>query len=130
MSTITKEYFIAVPPRILWDALTDAVQIEAWGGGPNVIMDMTTDGDFSLWDGDIKGKNLEIEPEVRLVQEWNTDGYDYSTEVTISMEPSEDGTAVTVIQTNVQAGDVEEFDRGWDEYYFGPIKEFCEQQGA
>jgi uncharacterized protein YndB with AHSA1/START domain len=132
MATVKKEYFIAVPPRLVWEALTDATQLEAWGAGPNVLMELTEGGAFSLWDGDITGTNLDFEPEQRLVQQWNSAGYDYPTEVTIALEPSheeEDGTAITVTQTDVKEEDVEEFDRGWDEYYFGPLKEFCEAGG-
>lgn len=131
MATITKEYFIAVPPRMVWDALTDLEQINAWGAGPNAVMELSEGGAFSFWDGDIHGKNLEIEPETRLVQEWYTNGHDYPTEVTVTVEPGEhegeEGTKLSVIQTGVAEEDVEEFDRGWDEWYAGPLKEFCEQ---
>lgn len=131
MPSIKKEYFISVPPRIVWEALTDPKQIEGWGAGPDVVMKMEEGGEFSLWGGDIKGKNLEFDEEQRLVQEWHSAGYDYPTEVTISLEAGEqegeDGTMMTIIQADVREADMEEFDRGWDEYYVGPLKEYCEQ---
>ncbi len=132
MPSIKKEYFIAVSPRVLWEAITNCTMLNGWGAGPDPIMDMQEGGEFSLWGGSIHGKNLEFDEEWRLVQEWITEGYDYPTEVTIALKPSEEdgeeGTALTIIQTDVREDDVEEFDRGWDDFYVGPLKEFCEQQ--
>lgn len=131
MATIKKEYFIAVPPRILWDALTDPKQIEGWGAGPDVVMEMEDGGAFSYWGGDITGKNVDIEPESSLVQEWHSNGT--VTEVTVSLAAGEfegeEGTNMVITQTDVPDAEVEEFDRGWDEYYAGPLKEYCEQLG-
>ncbi|HSI20826.1 MAG TPA: SRPBCC domain-containing protein [Verrucomicrobiae bacterium] len=127
MATITKEYLIAVPPRILWDALTDPQQIDGWGAGPNPVVDLVEGGAFSLWDGEVTGKVLDVEEESRLVCEWHMSGHETPTEVTITLEPDEEGTKMTVMQTGVPEEEVEEFDRGWDEFYAGPIKEFCEQ---
>jgi uncharacterized protein YndB with AHSA1/START domain len=131
MPTIKKEYFIAVPPRILWDALTDTKQIEGWGAGPDAVMTMEEGGKFSFWGGDVTGKNLDIEPEKSLVQEWTMNGA--TTEVTVTLSEGEfegeEGTNMTITQTDVPEAEVEEFDRGWDEYYAGPLKEFCEQLG-
>lgn len=131
MPTIKKEYFIAVPPRILWEALTDPKQLDGWGAGPNAVMRLEEGGEFKFWDGDVTGKNLDIEPEKSLVQEWHMSGA--TTEVTIELAAGEfegeEGTDLTITQTDVPAGEVEEFDRGWDEYYAGPLKEFCENLG-
>jgi uncharacterized protein YndB with AHSA1/START domain len=127
MATITKTYELSVPPRVVWDALTDPIQIEGWGAGPNVVFECQEGGAFSLWDGGIHGTILDTDDEVRIIQEWFTEGHDYPTEVTMTLEASEEGTTLQIVQTNVQDEDVEEFDRGWDEYYVGPLKEYCEQ---
>jgi uncharacterized protein YndB with AHSA1/START domain len=133
MASIKKEYFIAVPPLMVWESLTDPKQIDGWGAGPDVIMEMDEGGEFSLWGGDIHGKNLEIEPGLRLVQEWYTGSSKVPTEVTITVEADEqdeeEGTKLTIIQADVADEDVEELDRGWDEFYAGPLKEYCEQVG-
>jgi len=130
MSTIEKDYFLAVPPALVWEALTEPIQINAWGAGPNAEITLEEGGVFNLWDGDIHGTVQDFDVEKRLVQEWYTNGYEYATEVTFTLDAEEDGTRLSIIQTGVAEEDLEEFDRGWDEYYVGPLKEFCEQQGA
>jgi uncharacterized protein YndB with AHSA1/START domain len=132
MATITKDYFIAVPPRLVWEALTDAQCLNGWGAGPDPVVDLNEGGAFSLWGGDIHGTVLDIELERRLVLDWRLAKHDGSTEVTVTVEPAieEERTTLTVVQANVRDEDVEEFDRGWDEYYGGAIKEYLEAQGA
>lgn len=129
MATITKEYTLAVPPNILWEALVTPRHIEGWGAGPDPLMELRDGGHFSLWGGDIHGTILDFDEDKRLVQDWHTEGYDYSTEVTLTLENDEEdgGTLLTIVQTGVREPDVEEFDRGWDEFYVGPLKEYCEQ---
>lgn len=130
MATIEKDYLIMVPPALVWESLTEPQHINGWGAGPDVVMSLEDGGSFSLWGGDIHGTVQEVEEEKRLVQEWHSEGYDYPTEVTITLEPEEEGTRLSIIQTGVREEDIDEFDRGWDEYYAGPLKEYCEHQGA
>jgi uncharacterized protein YndB with AHSA1/START domain len=132
MATITKEYYFAAPPRLVWDALTNPQAMEGWGAGPEADLQLVEGGALRLWGGDVQGSVLDFESERRLVLEWRPANHDYATEVTLTFELAEEdeGTNLTIIQANAADEHVEEFDRGWDEYVGGPIKEFLEAQGV
>ena len=66
--TINQEYVIDSPAAEVWNALTNTDYIEKWGGGP-IKMDDKVGSEFSLWGGDIHGKNIEVVENKKLVQE-------------------------------------------------------------
>ena len=67
--TIKKVYKISATVDKVWNALVDPSVINEWGGGPSK-MDSKIGTDFELWNGDIYGKNIEVVPKGKLVQEW------------------------------------------------------------
>ncbi len=68
MKKIVKEYQIFASGEKVWEALTDPKIIVKWGAGP-AEMDRHDGTEFKLWGGDIHGKNVEVVPEEKLVQE-------------------------------------------------------------
>ncbi len=69
MKTIKQSYVINTLVEKVWEALVDPQTIDDWGGGP-AEMDDKVGTQFKLWGGDIWGKNLEVEHNKKLVQEW------------------------------------------------------------
>ena len=59
MKDFKKYYIIEAEPEDVFTALTNPFTIELWSGYP-AVMDTNPGTEFSLWDGDISGKNLEI----------------------------------------------------------------------
>ncbi len=55
--------------QILYSALTNPFTIELWSGYP-AVMSTEPGSEFSLWEGDITGKNLEFVQDRKVVQEW------------------------------------------------------------
>src|SRR5690606_39273811 len=53
----------------VYAAFTNPFTIELWSGYPAVMPEVAGE-EFSMWEGDIAGKILEIEPGQRIVQEW------------------------------------------------------------
>ena len=53
----------------IYAALTNPFTIELWSG---YKAEMSTEAgtEFSLWEGDISGKNLEFEENKKVVQQW------------------------------------------------------------
>lgn len=130
MATIEKSCSIAAAPELVWETLVTPRLIEQWGAGPDAQFDAREGGSYSLWGDSIKGAVLDADEDQRLVIEWRQDGYDYVSEVTFTFVATEEGTDLTVLHTGVKEADVEEFDRGWDEYVLAPVKELCEGQGV
>ena len=72
MAKLEQTYEIAAPIAKVWQALVDPTVIAQWGGGPAEMNDKAGTK-FTLWGGDIFGKNTEVIPEKLLVQEWGDD---------------------------------------------------------
>lgn len=86
---------------------------------------------FSAWDGYISGKNLELSP-TRILQSWRTtefpdDAPDSVLE--ILLEKSRGGTKVTLIHTDIPAGQAASYRQGWMDFYFKPMKEYFNREG-
>jgi uncharacterized protein YndB with AHSA1/START domain len=122
---ITKDYLIEAPVREVWRALTDPVVIERWGGGP-VEMSAEPGAQFSLWGGDIHGRNLTAEPPSRLVQEWFGGDWEESSVVEFVLAGEGVRTRLTLLHTRVPDDVAADFDAGWDEYYLGPMRALLE----
>ena len=128
MKTIQQTYTINAPQKEVWNALVNPKDIEAWGGGPNAIMSEVVGSKFSLWDGEIYGTNLTIEPQSRLVQEWFTKDVKEPTRVEFSLKPVDGSTTVlNLLHENVLDDKYESIDEGWREYYLGPMKKYLEK---
>jgi activator of HSP90 ATPase len=69
MKTFKKSFKINAEPSDIYSAITNPYTIELWTGYP-AVMSEVPGSEFSLWDGDITGKNLEFIPDKKIVQEW------------------------------------------------------------
>jgi activator of HSP90 ATPase len=123
--TIRKLYKISSPPDDVWQALVDPVMIDKWSGSSNK-MDSEVGTNFELWNGDIFGKNLEVIPGKKLVQEWYGGNWPKPSKVTFTIKKDQNGTILELEQINVPDEQFEDIDIGWDEYYLGPMKEMLE----
>jgi uncharacterized protein YndB with AHSA1/START domain len=122
---ITKDYLIEAPVRAVWQALTDPDVIERWGGGP-VEMSAEPGASFSLWGGDIYGRNLTAEPPSRLVQEWFGGDWEEPSVVEFVLAGEGTRTRLTLLHTRVPSDVAADFDAGWDDFYLGPMKALLE----
>ena len=83
-------------------------------------------GRFTAWDKYISGKNLELVQGKKIVQEWKTSewpqGYEPSI-LKISLKKKGTGAQLTMIQSQVPAPQVDQYDKGWYESYWEPLKQ-------
>jgi activator of HSP90 ATPase len=125
MKSLQQTYAINAPIEDVWNALVDSSTIDGWGGGPAEMSD-EADTEFRLWDGSIWGKNTEVIPGEKLVQEWFAGEWDEPSIVTFTLESEGDDTVVTLEHTNIPDEEFESIENGWKEYYLGPLKEYVE----
>ena len=59
MKDFKKYYILSAPPEEVFAALTNAATIQLWSGDP-AVMSTEPGSEFSLWEGNISGKNLEF----------------------------------------------------------------------
>ncbi len=127
MKRIEKTYVIRAPVEKVWRALVEPALIERWGAGPGVVMDERPGRAFRLWGGDIHGRNLEVDPRERLVQEWYGGDWDEPSIVTIVLSENNGDTSVVLTHTNIPDDEADSIGEGWDEDYMYPLKELAER---
>lgn len=123
MKTFKKTFIINAEPSDVYSALTNPFTIELWSGYP-AVMPAEPGSEFSLWDGDISGRNIEFIPDSKVVQEWYFGDQSERSIVTISIQPFREDSQVTVEHTNIPDEDFEDIAEGWREYYIGAITRF------
>ncbi len=109
----------------IYAALTNPFTIELWSGYP-AQMSTNPDSEFSLWEGDIVGKNLEFDTNKKLVQQWYFGDQEEKSIVTIKIFEQKNHCQVELTHTNIPAEDFDDICEGWEEYYLGAIKDFFE----
>jgi activator of HSP90 ATPase len=123
VKTFKKTFRINAEPSDVYSALTNPFTIELWTGYP-AIMSEVPGSEFSLWDGDITGKNLEFIKDKKVVQEWYFGDQPEKSNVTITIHPDKEDSAVTVEHTNIPDEDFADIAEGWRDYYMGAIITF------
>ncbi len=81
---------------------------------------------FTAWDGYIEGKNLELEPNRRILQAWRTSQFlphEADSHIEILLEETGGQTEITLIHSNLpESGG--HYEQGWDNHYFQPMKTY------
>lgn len=127
MKNLEQTYEIHAPIEKVWQALVDPKIIEAWGGGP-AFMDAEVGTEFTLWDGDVHGKNTAVDPNKKLVQDWYGGEWGAPSVCEFLLEGNDGRTTLTLKQTDIPAEEFDEIEKGWHEYYLGPMQEYLEKE--
>jgi len=123
MKIFKKTFRINAEPSDVYAAMTNPVTIELWSGYP-AVMNTEPGSEFSLWDGDITGRNIELIPGSKIVQEWYFGDQAEKSVVTITIIADKGDSKVTVEHNNIPDEDFNEIAEGWREYYIGAINNF------
>jgi activator of HSP90 ATPase len=126
MKSLNQTYHIDASVDDVFDALTVPEIMEEWSGA-KASMDPVPGGEFSLWGGDIHGKNLEISRH-RIVQEWFGGDWDEPSIVTFDIIQSPEGTIVELKQERIPDEDYHAIEEGWEKYYLGQIQGLFEEE--
>ena len=125
MKDLRKYYRIKGSPEEIYAALVNPFSITLWTGS-EAVMKEEEGSEFSLFDGDIAGRNLHFEKASKIVQEWYFGDQEEQSVVTITLRPDRHFTKIELHHTNIPEETFEEMALGWDSYYFGALKEFFE----
>lgn len=121
-----KYYKIPAPPEDVYNALTKELSLQLWTGSPAEFTE-EVGTEFSLWDGDIVGKNLEFEPGKKIVQQWYFGDENPDSIVTIKLHEDKAGTSFEFSQTNIPDEDFEDFTEGFEEQYMAALIDFFKE---
>lgn len=126
METIKLTEVFPVTAKRLFDAWMNSKEHSAFTGSKANI-ESKEGGKFSVWDGYALGVTKSLQPYSRIVQTWRATDFpdgvpDSSLEVIF--EKVSDGTKLILIHTNLPNGQRKEYEKGWIEYYFKPMKKY------
>jgi uncharacterized protein YndB with AHSA1/START domain len=124
------EWFAATPEAI-YAAWLSSDEHSKMTGSPARVSNRIGE-DFQAWDGYIEGRNLELEPPRRIVQQWRTTEFaesdpDSLLEILLAVENG--GTSVTIRHSGLPEHGMQ-YREGWIEAYFIPMKEYFEHKRA
>jgi len=123
MKTFKKTFKINAEPSDVYAALTNPYTIELWTGYP-AQMSTEPGSEFSLWEGDITGKNIEFVQDKKVVQEWYFGDQPEKSIVTITITSDRENSQVTVEHSNIPDEEFSDIAEGWKDYYIGAITTF------
>ncbi len=125
-TTIIQKITVHASPEQVYEAYMDAKKHAAFTGSGATI-DPKVGGKFSTWDGYIFGKNLELDPGRKIVQEWKTtewpEGYPPS-RVEFVLTKVSGGTEISMIHSCVPEEQADDYAQGWSDFYWTPLKAY------
>jgi activator of HSP90 ATPase len=126
MTTIKQKVVVPATPEEIYDAFMDAKKHTQFTGS-KATCNPKVGGKFTAWDDYIQGKNLELEKGKRIIQEWTTTewpkGYPPS-RVELTFQEVKEGTEITMVHSNVPQEQSTDYEQGWIDYYWNPLKQY------
>jgi activator of HSP90 ATPase len=116
-----------VIPHEVYEALMDSKKHAAFSGGAARIS-REVGGEFMAYDDYITGRNIELVPDKKIVQDWRAVDWaeDYYSRITFELTPIPEGTRLDFTHEDLPEGTEEEFTQGWIDNYWEPMKKYLE----
>ncbi len=128
MKTIKCSVYFAAPPHEVFELLMDSKK-HAGFTSHTAKISRAKNGAFSAYDGWIKGKNLEIVKDKKIVQAWR--GADWKpglySRAEFSLAKKGRGCALRFIQTGVPDEKYAAINKGWKEHYWEKMKSYLKE---
>ncbi len=130
ITTIKQKLILQALPNEVYYALLDSRKHSEFTGS-KATGKAQVGAEFTAWDGYISGKNLELEDDKRIVQEWVTsewpEGYPPS-RLEFTLKAFDGKTELTMIHSDIPAEQKEELKQGWIDFYWEPLKKYFEMR--
>ncbi len=115
----------AVPVRV-YDLLMDSKKHSELTGSPAEIS-KTVGGEFSVYGGYAKGKNVQLVPAKKIVQTWRAEEArwpeDHFSEITFELNAAPNGQCkINFTHKDLPADIADNFKQGWKDHYWKPMK--------
>jgi activator of HSP90 ATPase len=127
MKSFKKYFSIKANNASVYNALVNKDVIELWSDS-EVVFEEKDNTEFSLYDGDIVGKNISFVKDKQIVQEWYFDNpKGEESIVTIKIHADKQFTSLEVNQTNIPDDAFENISEGWEYGIIECLKEILEE---
>jgi uncharacterized protein YndB with AHSA1/START domain len=124
--SFTVSDLIPASPERIYSAWLDATTHTAMTGGAATV-EARVGGRFTAWDGYIEGTTLELSPGRKIVQAWRSADFPEgagTSRLEIALEAADGGTRVTLHHTEIPAGQGGDYEQGWRDHYFAPMRKY------
>ncbi|RLD65803.1 MAG: ATPase [Bacteroidetes bacterium] len=118
-------YTIKGAPEEVYLALTNPLTMQLWTG-EEAIMDTKINSEFSLFGGDINGKNLEFEEGKKIVQQWYFDQEEASV-VSFLLHKKKKYTSLELRHSNIPDDEFEDVVNWWNSMFMDRLIEFYDE---
>jgi activator of HSP90 ATPase len=126
MSThIHQEALYEATPKEIYQALTNPRQFaKLTGMGAKISTEVG--GAFTLFDGHITGRHLELLPGKRIVQAWRTKQWNEGIYSIVKFEIKKQGAKTKLILDHIgfPKDQKKHLNAGWKQHYFEPLKNY------
>jgi len=121
--TIRQTVIFSASPHEIYEALMDE-KIHARFTASAAHISRQVGGTFSAYDGYITGRNIELIPDRKIVQEWRAVDWapEQISQITCDLSEVPEGTQLVLTHSNLPAGTEDDFARGWIDNYWDPIR--------
>ena len=125
--TIRQTVTLLATPHDVFEMLMDSKKHAKFSGAIAAIS-RKVGGKFSAYDGYCAGKNLELIPDEKIVQEWRASDWKETevSKVTFQLSPTKNGTKLSFTQSGVPDKHVDAIKQGWKDFYWEPMKKLLE----
>ena len=122
---IHQEIDFTVSLQRIYQALIDPKQFASFSGRPATI-DNKAGGMFSLFDGHITGRNIELVPNERIVQAWRASDWPEGVYSIAKFELQTNGPRTRLVfdQTGFPEGLHDHLTEGWESNYWSLLKKY------
>ncbi|MDZ4822207.1 MAG: SRPBCC family protein [Flavobacteriales bacterium] len=125
--SIKQSVIFQAAPHEVYDLIMNSKKHGAFTGG-KVSVSKKINGQFNIFDGYVRGYNIELMEGNKIVQAWHftEDGWpeDHFSICTFQFENHSKGTKLNFVQTGVPEHKVQSLKDGWKRYYWEPMKQF------
>ena len=128
VKTIHHSMVLPATPHDVYETLLDSDKHAAFSGEPAAI-NRKIGSDSTAYRGQLLFRNLELVPDKKIVQEWQSAGNkdwprDHFSTVTYVFEPVKEGTRLTFSQEGVPAEQFDHYVEGWNEHYWTRLQKY------
>ena len=125
LTSIHMEAEFKVSPARVYEALLDSKQFAAFSGLPAEI-DRAEGGAFSMFQGQIVGRNVELVANKRIVQAWRPTHWDAGVYSIVKFELAEQGSGTKFVldHTGFPEGEFDSLTTGWKSHYIAGLQKF------
>ena len=113
-------------PKQVYEILLDAERFSRMTGGMGTEISRDVGGTFSLFNGQIKGRHLDLVPGELIVQAWRSESWKPHQYSIARFELSADGSGARLAfdHTGFPAGQAEHLAAGWRDHYWVPLEKY------